>query len=293
MTILHPVLIARLMMLALSLAATAMPGQALAEQGPTGTGASSPAPVPAQQDAAKSADAAALPPDPVADDASSYAVGLNFGVQLKSGGIEHAVVLDSLVRGIKDAMAGHAPTEAEKQQARQLVFVGRTALTERNRREARDFLARNGKNKGVVTTASGLQYQLFEAGSATAPAVVPTDKVTINYRGRLIDGTEFDNSDRHEQAATFTAGGVIKGWQEALRLMKPGAKWRLFVPPELAYGAFPPPTIPPGALLIFDMELLKVEPAGTASEQGNAAPAPARKHQAVPAKPSAPAPAKH
>jgi FKBP-type peptidyl-prolyl cis-trans isomerase FklB len=282
--------IAPLVMLTVLGAATAVRAAAPADGPPPATVA---APVPTPPGAAKPADAAALPPDPVADDASSYAVGLNFGVQLKGGGIDHAVILDSLVRGIKDAIAGHAPTEAEKQQARQLVFVGRTALTEHNRREAREFLARNGKIPGVVTTASGLQYQIFEAGNATAAAMTQTDRVTINYRGRLIDGTEFDNSDRHDQAAAFTVGGVIKGWHEALLLMKPGAKWRLFVPPDLAYGAFPPPTIPPGALLIFDMELLKVESAGAANQQDNAAHAPARKPRTLPAKPAAPAPAQH
>jgi hypothetical protein len=93
-------------------------------------------------------------------------------------------------------------------------------------------------------------------------AHVGEDDVTRRaQRGRLLDGTEFDNSDKHKEAATFGLNGVIKGWREALLLMKPGAKWRLFIPPELGYDLNSPPTIPPGSLLIFDVELLKVEPA--------------------------------
>ncbi len=89
----------------------------------------------------------------------------------------------------------------------------------------------------------------------------------MHYRGRLIDGTEFDNSDSHAQAATFNVNAVIKGWHEALMLMKPKAKWRLYVPPELAYDLNSPPSIPPGSLLIFDVELVKAEPAPAMAPQ--------------------------
>jgi FKBP-type peptidyl-prolyl cis-trans isomerase len=102
---------------------------------------------------------------------------------------------------------------------------------------------------------------VIEPGDAQRASPAPTDRVTVHYRGRLLDGTEFDNSDSHAQAATFTANSVIKGWREALLLMRPGAKWRLFVPPELGYDLNSPPNIPPGSLLIFDVELTKVEPA--------------------------------
>jgi len=85
----------------------------------------------------------------------------------------------------------------------------------------------------------------------------------VNYRGRLLDGTEFDNSEKHAQPVTFAVASVIKGWQEALQLMKPGAKWRFYVPPELGYDVNSPPSIPPGSLLIFDCELVRVEPANT------------------------------
>ena len=130
----------------------------------------------------------------------------------------------------------------------------------------------NAKLPGVTTTASGLQYQVIEAGDANSVSPVPGDRVTVHYRGRLIDGTEFDSSDAHAQAATFSVNSVIKGWREALLLMKPKAKWRLFIPPELAYALNSPPAIPPGSALIFDVELLKVEPAPVMAPQAPNAP---------------------
>jgi FKBP-type peptidyl-prolyl cis-trans isomerase len=172
----------------------------------------------------------------------------------------------------------------------QLVRSGREALATRNHEAARDYLAQNAKMAGVTTTASGLQYQVIEAGDARSASPAPGDRVTVHYRGRLIDGTEFDSSDAHAQAATFNVSAVIKGWREALLLMKPGAKWRLFVPPELGYDLNSPPTIPPGSALIFDIELLKIEPAPVMAPQASkaqkgskpAAPKPAAKPPARP-----------
>ena len=115
---------------------------------------------------------------------------------------------------------------------------------------------------------------MFAAGDAQASAPTVNDRVAVHYRGRLLDGTEFDNSDDHAQAATFSLNSVVKGWREALPMMKPGARWRLFVPPELGYDLNSPPAIPPGSLLIFDIELVKVEPRPVTSGQG------ARQHPA-------------
>ena len=210
----------------------------------------------------------AAPPEPVADDASSYSVGLTFGNQMHTNGLDRALSLDAVVRGLKDGLSGKAVSSADRDRALQLVRAGREAEAARNRGLARDFLAKNGAIAKVTTTASGLQYTVFAAGDAKAAAPTLKDRVTINYRGRLLDGTEFDNSDAHAQAATFGLAGVIKGWREALLLMKPGAKWRLFVPPALAYDTFTPPAIPPGSLLIFDIELLKVEPPPLLSDGG-------------------------
>ena len=202
----------------------------------------------------------ATPAEPVADDASSYSVGVAFGNQLHNSGLEHAVLVDSLIRGLKEGLAGKVVTNDDRERSVQLLRVGRDAIAARNRTVAHDFLEKNAGVEGVKTTASGLQYMVFSPGDDKVAAPTVNDRVTVNYRGRLLDGTEFDNSDSHPQAATFGLEGVIKGWHEALLMMKPGAKWRLFIPPALAYDAFSPPAIPPGSLLIFDVELLKVEP---------------------------------
>jgi FKBP-type peptidyl-prolyl cis-trans isomerase len=105
-----------------------------------------------------------------------------------------------------------------------------------------------------------LQYKVVAAGDAKSAAPKPTDEVTVQYRGKLLDGSEFDSSYAHGKPATFPVNGVIKGWQEALVLMKPGAKWQLFVPPELGYDVSPRPGIPGGSLLVFDVELISVKP---------------------------------
>ena len=123
---------------------------------------------------------------------------------------------------------------------------------------AQAFLAKNKTAPGVVTLPDGLQYKIVEAGKTDAASPIATDTVTVNYRGHLIDGTVFDSSYDRGQPATFPVGGVIKGWQEALQLMKPGAKWQLFVSPELAYGDAGQGKIQPGSLLIFDVELLSI-----------------------------------
>lgn len=129
------------------------------------------------------------------------------------------------------------------------------------------------------------QYEVIAPGEAKRASAAPTDRVTVHYRGRLLDGTEFDNSDSHAQAAAFSVNSVIKGWREALLLMNPGAKWRLFVPPELGYDFNSPRNIPPASLLIFDLELAKVESASVLS-------GPALKGQKGAKPPAARAPAK-
>ena len=224
---------------------------------------------------------------PAADDASSYSIGLVFGSQLYTSGLDHTLVSDAVIRGFKEGLAGKALDTEDKDRAMQLMRTGREAVAARNRAAAHEFLQNNSAAPGVNTTASGLQYRVFDAGNTKAAAPTLADRVTVNYRGRLLDGTEFDNSDKHSQSATFGLEGIIKGWREALLLMKPGAKWRLFVPPELAYDIDSPPNIPPGALLIFDLELLRVEPPahmGAPGGRGSAAPRPM-----VPKRPANPA----
>ena len=199
-------------------------------------------------------------PPPATPEESSYAIGLVFGNQLHGAGVDTTLSIEALTRGLKAGLAGKNLTPEDRQRAVQMVRAGRDKIAEHNRAAARDFLAKNASAAGVTTTDSGLQYEIVAPGDAKSASPADADRVTVHYRGRLLDGTEFDNSDNHAQAATFNVGGVIKGWHEALRLMKPGAKWRLFVPPALAYDMNSPPNIPPGSLLVFDLELIKVEP---------------------------------
>ena len=128
----------------------------------------------------------------------------------------------------------------------------------KNLAEGKAFLAENGKKQGVKTLPSGLQYKVLSEGSGKAPT--KTDTVTVHYRGILISGTEFDSSIARGQPATFKVDGVIPGWTEALQMMKEGAKWQLFIPPELAYGERGmPPRIYPHSTLIFEVELISVK----------------------------------
>jgi FKBP-type peptidyl-prolyl cis-trans isomerase FklB len=209
---------------------------------------------------ANPAPAPAPTPDP---DQISYLFGLIYGAQMHGAGIgKDAIVPDAIVRGINEGLQGKQPSAADQQQIQQYVRALGEAAAARNKAAAKDFLAHNAHEKGVVTTASGLQYKILSPADKKAAPIAPTDKVTVEYRGKLLDGSEFDSSYLRGVPATFPVNGVIKGWQEALVLMRPGAKWQLFVPPELAYGAAPRPKIPPNSLLIFDVTVLSAE-AGT------------------------------
>jgi FKBP-type peptidyl-prolyl cis-trans isomerase len=202
----------------------------------------------------------------------SYSLGVTMGAQLRGLGLSgDAVVIERVTQGLKDALAGTAQlSTADQDKVTQLIEGGRMAAANANKTAAQKFLAENGKRKGVVTTPSGLQYRVVSAGKGDSPK--PTDQVTVHYRGTLLDGTEFDSSLKRGQPAQFPVNGVIKGWQEALVLMKPGAKYELFIPPELAYDNDSQPPIPPGSLLRFDVELLSVNAQaagpGTAKPEG-------------------------
>jgi FKBP-type peptidyl-prolyl cis-trans isomerase FklB len=197
-------------------------------------------------------------PAPTPDEIS-HAFGLIFGSQMHNAGITNEVVPEAILRGIKDGLQGKQPTQAEQQEIQAFVRTLSDATAARNQAAAKDFLARNGREKGVVTTASGLQYKIIAAGDKKAPAISPADTVTVDYRGKLIDGAEFDSSYSRGVPATFPVNGVIKGWQEALVLMKPGAKWQLFIAPDLAYGQRPQPKIPANSLLIFEVNVISAE----------------------------------
>jgi FKBP-type peptidyl-prolyl cis-trans isomerase FklB len=200
----------------------------------------------------------ALTPDQI-----SYLIGLVFGAQMHNTGITpDAIASDSVVRGIKDGLQGKQPSAADQQQLAAYARAAGDAMVARNANAAKEFLAKNAKVKGVVTTASGLQYKILDAGDKKAPPIAPTDTVTAHYRGTLVDGTEFDSSYSRGAPTPFPVTGVIKGWQEALVLMKPGAKWQLFIPPELAYGPRGQGKIPPNSLLIFELNVISADAAG-------------------------------
>lgn len=201
----------------------------------------------------------------------SYGLGLSLGSNLKRNGVDPGEVdLDQFIRGFKDAAGGTAQmTESE---ARNAIMAyqseARKRMAENNKKAAEQFLAANKSREGVVTTTSGLQYKVLSEGAGDSPKA--NDQVTVHYKGTLLDGTEFDSSYKRGQPATFGVGQVIKGWTEALQLMKPGAKWQLFIPPELAYGEAGRPGIPPNSLLQFEVELISVQ------TQAVATPAPAQ-----------------
>ena len=208
--------------------------------------------------------------------AASYSLGVSMGAQLRGNGVPaDAVNAQRLAQGVHDALTGKAKlTEADQNNIQALVRTSVEGAAEANHQAASKFLAENGKKQGVITTASGLQYKVLAAGSGESPKA--NDEATVNYRGTLLDGTEFDSSYKRGQPATFQVSRVIPGWTEALQLMKPGAKYQLFIPPQLAYDLRSPPSIPAGSLLIFDVELVSVKP----PEQAAAPTAPAE-----PAKP--------
>ncbi len=204
---------------------------------------------------------------------ASYSLGVTFGSQLHGqfGLTAGSVVSERVLQGMKDALAGKATVTPEDQKRVQtLIENSRAAQGAANKAAAAKFLADNGKLPGVVTTASGLQYKVVRPGAGDSPKA--TDEVTVNYRGTLLDGTEFDSSYKRNQAASFTVGRVIRGWTEALQLMKPGSKYELYIPPDLAYGMEPPPgsPLPPGALLKFEVELISVKAAPAPALSGSA-----------------------
>jgi FKBP-type peptidyl-prolyl cis-trans isomerase FklB len=193
---------------------------------------------------------------------ASYIIGITFGEQMRHADVAGEIDLDAVTRGMKDGLAGKKTTSADQQQINGYVRMAKLRALERNETAAKDFLARNAHDKGVITTASGLQYKVIEPGDANAPAVMPSDEVSVQYRGNLLDGTEFDSTYARGMPMTFKVNGVIPGWQEALVMMKPGAKWLVFVPPALAYGANGQGPIPGGSLLKFEVQLLSVKPSG-------------------------------
>ena len=200
-------------------------------------------------------------------DKISYSIGLDIGTTLKRQVIE--VNEELLNTGIQDGLSGKKPLLSEDQVKETMALFQKEMLAKqaeakkaaaaKNSAEATKFLAENKTKEGVKTTASGLQYKVLKEGSGPTPK--PTDTVKVNYRGTVLDGTEFDSSYKRGEPASFPVNRVIKGWTEALQLMKVGSKYQLFIPAALAYGGRGAGSdIGPDAMLIFDVELLGINP---------------------------------
>ena len=193
-------------------------------------------------------------------------MGMNFGAGLRKQSIDIDPAI--LARGLRDAFS-NGKTLLTEDEARAILTQLQSDLRKKqqdlaqqagdaNKKEGIAFLAANKTKDGVVTLPSGLQYKVLQAGAGPKPA--PTDTVVCNYRGTLLDNTEFDSSYKRGQPATFPVNGVIKGWTEALQLMPVGSKWQLFIPSELAYGERGAGgQIGPNATLIFEVELLSIQ----------------------------------
>lgn len=191
----------------------------------------------------------------------SYGIGRQMGDQLLSSNIPD-LVIELVMNGVRDAYTQQpSPVDEAAMQAAFQTLQGKMqALAEESARAAGkaglEFLERNAARDGVVTLPSGLQYEVIEAGSGATPTASST--VRTHYEGTLISGEVFDSSYKRGQPAEFPVGGVIAGWTEALQLMQEGAKWRLYIPSNLAYGERAAGSIPPHSTLIFDIELIQV-----------------------------------
>jgi FKBP-type peptidyl-prolyl cis-trans isomerase FklB len=199
-------------------------------------------------------------------DKVSYAIGMNLGQGMKKDSLE--IDPNILAQGLKDAMTGGKLLMTDEEAKTVLTDLRNEMIKKQqtqaqkagdaNKQAGQQFLAVNKTKEGVVTLPSGLQYKILKEG--TGPKPTATDTVVCNYRGTLIDGTEFDSSYKGGKPATFPVGQVIKGWTEALQLMPVGSKWQVFVPSDLAYGERSPGAeIGPNSTLVFEIDLLSIQ----------------------------------
>ena len=256
-------------------------GYAHAQQTPAATTKTTPEATtpktPAKKAPAAAAKTTAPAPLSTRQEKFSYALGMNQGSGLGAMLKKQSVDVDPklVIQGFNDGLTG-AKTQLSEQEAQAVLQEVGTEVrkaqqekaqkaTETNKAEGAAFLASNKGKEGVVALPSGLQYKILTPGTGPKPAA--TDTVVCNYKGTLINGTEFDSSSKHGGPATFPVSGVIKGWTEALQLMPVGSKWQLFIPPDLAYGERGAGgDIGPDATLIFEVELVSIQPKESAKE---------------------------
>jgi FKBP-type peptidyl-prolyl cis-trans isomerase len=222
--------------------------------------------------------AAAAPALKTRKEKFSYALGMNIGNGLGANLKKQSVEVDPnlVAQGLKDSM-GDGKTRLTEDEAKAVLTEVQNEVrqqqqgkvkeaADKNKTEGEKFLADNKAKDGVVTLPSGLQYKILTEGTGAKPTAA--DTVVCNYRGTLLDGTEFDSSYKRGQPATFPVGGVIKGWTEALQLMPTGSKWQIFIPANLAYGdKGAGGEIGPGAALIFEVELISIQDKGKDQEK--------------------------
>jgi FKBP-type peptidyl-prolyl cis-trans isomerase FklB len=198
-------------------------------------------------------------------DKESYSLGYQFGQGAKSQGLDINVEL--YTSGIRDALSGSKPQLSEEEMRQTVLELQKRFIAARekelkemsvkNLAAGKVFLEENKKKEGVKTLPSGLQYKVLAEGPGKTPKAA--DNVTVNYKGTFINGAEFDSSYKRGKPATFQVDKVVKGWTEALQLMKEGSKWQLFIPPELGYGERGTGNIPPNSILVFEVELISVK----------------------------------
>ena len=198
------------------------------------------------------------------DNRIAYSIGANIGQNLLAQQVVEGLDIDAFLAGMKDAIAGDTQLDQEAMMQAIQTFMQRQAEEEAaalagNLAESEAYLAENAQNPGVTVLDSGLQYEVIESGPDGGESPTSSNSVLAHYHGTLPDGTVFDSSVDRGEPATFGVSQVIAGWTEALQLMKVGDKWRLFIPPDMAYGeASPTPAIPPNSALVFEVELLEV-----------------------------------
>lgn len=199
-------------------------------------------------------------------DSVSYAIGADIGTNFKRSKLD-SVNLDAMQMGLRDGLDSTAMMDEETLQGVVQAYMMKlqkdrmaeeSKAGEANRMKGEEYLAQNGKRGGVVTTPSGLQYEVMTMG--TGPKAMETDRVRVHYAGTLLDGTEFDSSYKRGEPAEFGVNQVIPGWVEGIQMMPTGSKWKLHIPSDLAYGPSGGPggSIPPNSVLVFEVELLEV-----------------------------------